>query len=297
MASPSKRLAANVPGKFFVDESCIDCDACRWIAPDTFDRHGEQSRVHRQPGTPDEERAALLALVACPTASIGTTGDHDVRAAGEAFPIQVDGDVFHCGYHAEASFGATSYLIRRTRERGGNVMIDSPRFTQPLVRRLEEMGGVATLFLTHQDDVADHARFAERFGCRRVMHAADVGAGTRDIETKIDGIETVELDPEIRLVPVPGHTAGSTCLLYAGKYLFSGDHVAWSPTRGHVYAFRDACWHDWETQRASMERLAELDFEWILPGHGRRCRFPLAEMRAQMRRCVEWMSTSPRARR
>ncbi len=28
MANPSRRLAENVPGDFYVDESCIDCDAC-----------------------------------------------------------------------------------------------------------------------------------------------------------------------------------------------------------------------------------------------------------------------------
>jgi glyoxylase-like metal-dependent hydrolase (beta-lactamase superfamily II) len=169
------------------------------------------------------------------------------------------------------------------------VMIDSPRFSQPLVRRLEELGGVRTLFLTHRDDVADHARFAQHFDCRRVMHAADVGRDTADVETRIEGLEPIALDDEIRIVPTPGHTAGSACLLYAGRYLFSGDHVAWSASRGHVYAFRDACWHDWDTQIASMERLAEQRFEWILPGHGRRCRFEPDAMRAQMRRCVEWM--------
>jgi hypothetical protein len=26
----------NVDGSFWVDSTCIDCDACRWIAPGTF---------------------------------------------------------------------------------------------------------------------------------------------------------------------------------------------------------------------------------------------------------------------
>jgi len=37
-----------------------------------------------------------------------------------------------------------------------------------------------------------------------------------------------------------------------------------------------------------MERLAEFRFEWILPGHGRLCRFDADEMRRQMARCVAW---------
>src|SRR5262245_34568944 len=78
MASAAKRLPANAPGEFFVDSTCIDCDACRWIAPRTFDEHGDQSRVYRQPETAEEERAAELALVACPTGSIGARRTRDL---------------------------------------------------------------------------------------------------------------------------------------------------------------------------------------------------------------------------
>jgi len=289
MAAVSKRLPGNAPGEFFVDSTCIDCDACRWIAPQVFDALGDHSRVHRQPVSGPDARAAELALVACPTGSIGTLSKRDLRTARGAFPIVVDGDVHHCGYHARSSFGAASYLIRRPRERGGNVLVDSPRFSAPLVARLEALGGVALMFLTHADDVADHERFRERFGCTRVMHAADAAAETRGIERWIEGDESIDLDPELRAIPVPGHTAGSTCLLYRGTYLFSGDHVAWSESRRRVYAFRDACWFDWDAQCRSMERLSRHEFEWILPGHGRRCRFPRERMREEMARCVEWM--------
>ena len=37
--APFKRpRAQNVPGNLYVDESCIDCDACRWICPSVFNR-------------------------------------------------------------------------------------------------------------------------------------------------------------------------------------------------------------------------------------------------------------------
>src|SRR5262245_6743790 len=281
MASPARRLATNAPGDFFVDASCIDCDACRWIAPATFDRAGEHSRVHRQPETAAERERALQALVACPTGSIGVLEAHDFGPARRSFPELVAGDVSYCGWHAESSFGAASYLIRRPPERGGNVLVDSPRWSRPLAERLEELGGVATLFLTHVDDVADHARYAARFGCRRVMHAADAPEG---IEVRIEGLEPAALDAELTVIPVPGHTEGSACLLYREEFLFSGDHVAWSESRGHVYAFRDACWFDWDAQIASMERLARQRFAWILPGHGRRCHFEPERMRAELAR-------------
>ena len=46
----------------------------------------------------------------------------------------------------------------------------------PLVTEIEAMGGVRRMFLTHRDDIADHARFAEKFGAERIMHAADGAA-------------------------------------------------------------------------------------------------------------------------
>jgi glyoxylase-like metal-dependent hydrolase (beta-lactamase superfamily II)/ferredoxin len=285
MADPRRRLSTNVAGDFFVDESCIDCDACRWIAPATFDEARGHSRVHRQPTTPDEVHRAELAVIACPTGSIGVTAKHDLAAAARAFPVHVDGNVHHCGYHAESSFGAASWLIVRP---DGNVLVDSPRFVPTLVKRLEEMGGVKTLFLTHRDDVADHAKFAEHFGCERVLHAADVDEDTRAVEHVVEGVEPVALADDLLVIPTPGHTAGSACLLHRETHLFGGDHIAYSEELGHPYGFRGACWYSWPEVVKSMERVAKQRFEWILPGHGRLCHFEADEMARLMKRCVEW---------
>src|SRR5256714_4243111 len=176
MAKPSRRLPENVPGDFYVDDSCIDCDACRQIAPTVFRDHGEQSSVFRQPETDEEIRRALMSIVACPTSSIGTSRRYDARIGVEAFPELIDGGVYFCGFTAESSFGAWSYLIVRAESEGGNVLIDSPRFATQLVKKIEQMGGVSIMFLTHRDDVADHDRFADKFNCERVRHADD-GAG------------------------------------------------------------------------------------------------------------------------
>jgi glyoxylase-like metal-dependent hydrolase (beta-lactamase superfamily II)/ferredoxin len=289
VAQWSDRLEHNASGDFFVDSSCIDCDTCRWMAPATFvDREGQAS-VARQPRTEGEIRRALMALLSCPTASIGTADEHDTREALAALPDPIAGGVYHCGFHSEASFGAASYLIVREPARGGNVLVDSPRFTRPLVRRLEELGGVKTMFLTHRDDVADHRQFHDHFGCERILHARDVSTGTRDVERLVDGDDPFVLDDEIRILPTPGHTRGSACLLYREEFLFTGDHLAWSETRGHIYAFRSACWFDWRTLVRSAERVAEFSFEWILPGHGRRCHFPRERMKQEMERALVWM--------
>ena len=63
--------------------------------------------------------------------------------------------------------------------------MDSPRAAGPLLKNLESRGGIATMFLTHRDDVADHAAFHRRFGCERVLHERDVTPSTRDVERTI----------------------------------------------------------------------------------------------------------------
>ncbi len=290
MANPSKRLPENEPGDFYVDESCIDCDACRQIAPTVFRDHGEQSSVYRQPRTEAEVLGALKAIVACPTSSIGTTRDYDARRGVEAFPELLDGNVYYCGFNAESSFGAWSYLVVRPDSDGGNVLVDSPRFTRPLVRKLEDLGGVRTIFLTHRDDVADHERYARHFEAVRVMHADD-NAARYGVERVVEGQEAVRLDPDLLVIPTPGHTRGHACLLYRDRYLFTGDHLAWSPTRNTLTAFRTACWYSWPAQTRSMRRLLDYSFEWVLPGHGRIHRAAAAEMRARLADCVRWMES------
>lgn len=293
MARSSARRPENAPGALFVDDTCIDCDTCRWMAPATFDRRGEMSRVRAQPRDPAELELALRALVACPTGSIGSEdAGHTagVRAARDAFPVPLDGPVSHCGWHSRKSFGAASYLLARPPERGGNVLIDSPRWSSALVRRLEALGGVSTIFLTHKDDVADHARFAAHFGARRVLHARDVDEGTRAVELQLVGDDPVALDADLLAIPVPGHTAGSTCLLAHGRYLFTGDHLAWSERLGQLYAFRSACWHDWAELVRSTERLVRHRFEWVLPGHGVRAHIPPERFDDEVARLLAWLN-------
>jgi glyoxylase-like metal-dependent hydrolase (beta-lactamase superfamily II)/ferredoxin len=290
MASAAQRLPENVAGDFYVDATCIDCDACRQIAPATFRDHGDQSVVYRQPETADETQRALMALVACPTASIGTLESHNFRAAIDAYPARIAENVYFCGFTSEASFGAWSYLIVRPEDEGGNVLVDSPRFASQLVKGIARLGGVSQMFLTHSDDIADHAKFAARFNCTRIMHADD-GARRRGIERVIEGEGEVALDRELRIIPVPGHTRGHMLLLYRDKYLFTGDHLAWSPARETLTAFRSVAWFSWEEQTRSMEKLLGKRFEWVLPGHGRIHNDTAEAMQAHLKRCIEWMKT------
>jgi glyoxylase-like metal-dependent hydrolase (beta-lactamase superfamily II)/ferredoxin len=286
MALEKLRRPENVPGDFYVDSTCIDCDLCRQIAPASFADSGDQSAVYRQPAGAEDELQALKALVTCPTASIGTRTGKSAQAAARLYPEQIDGEVYFCGYASEASYGASSYLVVRPE---GNVMIDSPRFARPLARRIREMGGVNLMFLTHRDDVADHEIWSREFGAERVLHTADMGPATAGIERPLEGCDAVELGAGLLAIPTPGHTRGHTVLLYRDKYLFAGDHLWWSDERTALTASRAVCWFSWSEQTRSMERLLSYSFEWVLPGHGRRAHAPPSEMRTRLVSCIERM--------
>jgi glyoxylase-like metal-dependent hydrolase (beta-lactamase superfamily II)/ferredoxin len=284
MADPQKAYAENVPGSFFVDQTCIDCDLCRQIAPSIFKENADHSFVARQPETADERGRASMALVACPTASIGSGNKADSRAAAAAFPEWIDDNVYFCGYASRDSYGASSYFIQRPE---GNFLVDSPRFALPLVRRLEQLGGVAKMLFSHRDDVADHEKFHRRFNCPRVIHGADSRGITSELV--LEGDEALALEKDLLAIPVPGHTRGHVVFLYRDKFLFTGDHLAWSDNRGRLTAFRDVAWYSWKEQTRSMRRLLDYRFEWVLPGHGRRAHQPAEALRESLKECISWM--------
>lgn len=76
MANPEDRYPQNVPGKFYVDDQCIDCDLCRNRLPDIFarDDDGAHSYVSQQPKTPEEIEESFIALDDCPVEAIGSDG-------------------------------------------------------------------------------------------------------------------------------------------------------------------------------------------------------------------------------
>ena len=81
MANKNEKTPGNVPGPFYVDSTCIDCDLCRETAPATFRRNDATgfSVVFRQPVTPEELVQATAAMNGCPTESIGNDGGDESR--------------------------------------------------------------------------------------------------------------------------------------------------------------------------------------------------------------------------
>jgi glyoxylase-like metal-dependent hydrolase (beta-lactamase superfamily II) len=205
-----------------------------------------------------------------------------MQDAMASFPIHLDGGVSYCGFNSEKSFGANSFLIEHP---DGNWLIDSPRYITHLVEAFERKGGIARIFLTHKDDVADAEKYAAHFGAKRMIHRADIEA-VPDAEWIIEGADCVEVSPEFLIIPVPGHTAGSVALLYKNQFLFTGDHLWWDSEQKMLGAPSRLVWRK-HVLVDSIRKLLDYPFEWVLAGHGDRTRLPADEMRAKLQALVE----------
>lgn len=287
----------SAPGPFLVNDRCIDCGTCWTFDPAHFSSGPGAAVVHRQPCGASEHRQALLALQACPVAAIETTPDQHRRMPMDGFPAWVcshsAGEVFYCGWASHRSFGARSWLIQRS---DGNVMVDVPRWSAPLARRLEQMGGLRAIVLTHRDDVADHAQWARVFGCERWIHAGDADAAP-EAERVLEGQGHVVIAPGLELLPTPGHTAGSVCVVLGEqrRVLFSGDHLWWNNDTNVLVCSRRFCWWDFNVQIRSLEILQSLDVAWLLPAHGHRQSFATGEWTVAVQQTLGWIRTQEKS--
>ena len=77
MADKNLKCKDNKPGKFYVDQNCISCDACVTAAPNCFsmDEANGHAWVKAQPQTPQEVDQCKEAMEGCPVESIGNDGE------------------------------------------------------------------------------------------------------------------------------------------------------------------------------------------------------------------------------
>ncbi len=282
MADRKKAVPENVAGDYFVDSTCIDCDTCRQLAPSVFSDETSHSFVFKQPENADEERRAARALLACPTGSIGNLNRSDFKKEIDDFPLLIEDNVYYLGFNSRKSYGGNSFLIIHP---NGNWMIDSPRFVSSLVEKIESLGGLSHIFLTHRDDIADASMYAEKFGAKRIIHRGDASV-LPDAEIQIDGNDAQELKPGFLLIPTPGHTRGHMVLLHDNEFLFTGDHLYFDRTLKRLAAFEDYCWYSWEEQKKSLARLMEYQFGWVLAGHGDRIKLSTEETKQQLQQLL-----------
>lgn len=276
MADPARRNANDRGGEWFVDTTCIDCDVARMVAPGLIeeDEDGLSYFTHA-PATPEEEAMAWRAVLACPTGSVGAP--RGKRPPDDVFPWRLTAGVHLTGYNSRDSFGANAWFVQRDE---GNLLVDAPRWQPRLADAFERMGGLEHVLLTHRDDVADHARYAERFSARIWIHESERSAAP----TATDLLDAdAEIAGGVRAVHIPGHTRGSVAFHVDDEHLFTGDSLYWSRHEQDLSAFRGATWYDWDALADSLERLAdEVRFSWVLPGHGGWGHAPADEMHERL---------------
>lgn len=269
-----------IPGSLFVDTNCIDCGTCFHIAPSLFVEKNNLSFNSKQPESIEEWTLTKEAVLSCPTNSIGVIDPpDDFKNAPNVLPKLITDNIYFCGYNAEASYGATSYFIQHAE---GNILIDSPRYNAQLAQKIEELGGIKYMFLTHKDDVADHQKFADHFNCQRIIHADDLSEDTRHCEIILHSATDVSLLSDVKVIMTPGHTKGHMVLLFKNRYLFSGDHLFYDHNSHELYASKNVNWYSWEQQIQSLKKLTLFDFDWILPGHGGWTQMDPAEIKSSL---------------
>ena len=174
--------------------------------------------------TERRKRPLWRAVAACPTKSIGNR-DRLLEPDG-IFPYQLTEGVFALGNNALSSFAAHSFLILHP---DGNLMVDSPRFNRPLAQRLDALGGIAHILLTHRDDVADADRWADRYGARVWIGEADADARPHTPPTFTGSDSSVAISSGVASIPAPGHTKGHVVYHLDNRCLFTGDTLPLEP--------------------------------------------------------------------
>ena len=188
-------------------------------------------------------------------------------------------------YSLDSTRGCSAYIIKGSE----TVMIDTgfPGIKKSVLRELESMkinpGDIKHILLTHHD--IDHIGLVSVL---QELTGARVWASREDIPyitgaLKRHGIKGYlpgkAIPPEnitayeagqkiggIEVIPTPGHTPGHVCLLYK-DILFAGDLLLSQRSKLRLLP-GFITWSRSQLQQ-SLQRIAEVPFQWICPSHGR----------------------------
>ena len=151
------------------------------------------------------------------------------------------------------------------------------------------------MFLTHSDDVADHAKWAEKMGVTRIIHETEAkpelamtpraGKGLDECEVQLSGEGpwdpfNGEMGANSKLILQQGHTPGSLVMHFQpdgaeSAAAFTGDHLAKKRITGELGCFTAFNRQPVTVQADSLRQWADDPsapaVKLVLPGHGRWC--------------------------
>jgi glyoxylase-like metal-dependent hydrolase (beta-lactamase superfamily II) len=161
------------------------------------------------------------------------------------------------------SLEARVFLLERD---AGNVLIYSNEAVPADSTRFERLGGIDRQYLGHWHESMFGAGWAQReFGAPLFVHADDGDEAAARASVRATFSRRHRLDADLEVIPIPGHTPGSTAYLWdsgAHRLLFTADSL-YLQDGGWVAAVLGSS--DREAYVASLERLAELEFDVLVP--------------------------------
>jgi hydroxyacylglutathione hydrolase len=179
------------------------------------------------------------------------------------------------------------------------LLIDTgmPGNGERILKYVERIGkkpsDISYVILTHadMDHVGSAAEIKKLTGARLVIHAGDalilsgkngpkaikgpfgvlfnlIGRFMRfqPVEPDLVLKENIDIDG-FKIIHTPGHTHGSICVYQPGKAIFVGDALR-SDSNGNPKRPSKNLSLDIVQARASLNEIAKLEFEVLLPGHG-----------------------------
>lgn len=151
---------------------------------------------------------------------------------------EVEPDLYGVGVEPQVAIGQRALLVRTPE---GNVLWDCvPVLTEAGRARLEELGGVAAIAVSHPHFYTGIALFAELLDAQVYLHAADREHVTHPSpRIRFWEGERLELLGGVTLVRAGGHFAGGTVLHWpagagGGGALLTSDIIRVIPDRRHV---------------------------------------------------------------
>ena len=155
---------------------------------------------------------------------------------------------------------ARGFLLEREQ---GNVVVYGAPGLAGAAGRVEELGGATRQYLSHwHEAMFDGAAL----GVPLVAHEAERGeVEERGLRLRGTFSRRHTLDDDLEVIPIPGHTAGATALLWHSgglRVLFTGDTV-WVDDGRWVAAVLGSS--DRDAYVASLELLRDVEFDALAP--------------------------------
>ncbi|WP_287130272.1 hypothetical protein [Candidatus Cyanaurora vandensis] len=157
-----------------------------------------------------------------------------------------------------ATGGGSSYLIVRAE---GNLLIDTPAWHEEHQAALVALGGVTHWIFTHRGGIGEVVPWLKVMQPAMAIHEQEAYLVNGPVAFAFGG----DCDwAGVQLIWTPGHSPGSTCVLWQ-DILFTGRHLL-PDSQGRPRPLQLAKTFHWPRQLRSVAKLLTVPFNRICPG-------------------------------